>query len=125
MDSISSAEAKKKLDLLIESVISENKPCIIRSKKGGEAVLISAEEFEWIQKTMDLVSIMVNDEEFQPLPESDGFGAAFDEGPGPLKTDFIQVYQFEVGLKGIQPPHLAPDTGPRELHFLGSARSHP
>jgi prevent-host-death family protein len=104
MDPISSAEAKKKLDLLIDSVNSEGEPCIIRSKKGSTAVLISAEEFEWIQQTMALISNFVNDEEFKQLLESADFGEAFDEGPEPLKTDFIQVYQFKVALKGIQPP---------------------
>ena len=99
MGSISRSEAKNKLDLLIESVNSDGEPCIIRSTKGSTAVLISLDDFEWMQQTMAPLPTAANDEEVKQLLESFGFGRALDQGPEPLKTNFIQVYQFKVALK--------------------------
>jgi prevent-host-death family protein len=104
METISSAKAKEEIESLIDSVNSDGDPPIIVNKKGNEAVLISLDNFNLIQQAMAVISSVSNEEEFEaPFDEAD-FIDSLDQRPKPLKTDYIQVYQFKITLNGIRPP---------------------
>lgn len=104
MDFISSTDAKKKLEALIDSVNSDGEPPIICSNKGNKAVLLSLDDFEWIQETMSMLTELGDDEDFEELLEGPGIDPTHYPEPDPINTDFIQVYQFKVALNGIRPP---------------------
>lgn len=104
MDLIYSTDATKKLESLIDGVNSEGEPPIICNKKGNKAVLLSLDEFEWMAETLAMFFNLADDEEFQQFMEdSDSDRGSYQE-PEPINTDYIQVFQFKVGLKGIRPP---------------------
>jgi prevent-host-death family protein len=104
MESISSAKAREKLESLIDSVNSDGEPPIIVNKKGSKAVLISLDSYNLIQHAMAVISSVSEEEEFQaPFTETNLIDS-IDQRPKPLKTDYIQVYQFKITLNGIRPP---------------------
>lgn len=62
MDAITLNEAKKKLEQLVQQVISNAEPAILVSESGQRAVLISLDEFNAWQETLYLLSNPVNAE---------------------------------------------------------------
>ena len=56
MDIHSASQARANLFKLLEQVNKESKPCIITSRK-GDGVLISKDDWESIQETLNLQSI--------------------------------------------------------------------
>jgi prevent-host-death family protein len=104
MDEISSTDARKKLDALIDNVNADEDPLVICSQKGNKAVLVSLDDFEWIRQTWAMLHDLVGDEELQHLFTETDSNIEFDEISERLSTDYIQVYQFKVALMGIRPP---------------------
>ncbi len=104
MDLISSTDAKKRLESLIDSVNSEGEPPIIYNKQGNKAVLLSLDDFDSIQETLAMLSELEDDEDFEGLLEDVDLDTKVFQEPDPMKTDYIQVYQFKVALNGIRPP---------------------
>ena len=103
MDSFSSSEAKKKLDALIDGVNNDGEPAMLRSKKRNEAILMSKEDFDWLQAIVS-VALGLTDDDHPDFFEDDDLDHRIDVGPKPQKTDFIQVFQLKVTLSGIRPP---------------------
>jgi antitoxin YefM len=62
MTAITVKEAKRKLDSLINQVISDAEPAIILNEKGDKAVLLSLDEYNSWQETFYLLSNPVNAE---------------------------------------------------------------
>lgn len=104
MDLISSTDAREKLDALIDNLNADEQPSIICSQKGNKAVLISLDDFEWMQQILAMLSDRAGDEELQHLFTETDSNTKFDQAPKPVNTDYIQVYQFKVALMGIRPP---------------------
>ena len=74
MDLISSTDAKKRLESLIDSVNSEGEPPIIYNKQGNKAVLLSLDDFNSIQETLAMLSELEDDEDFEGLLEDVDLG---------------------------------------------------
>jgi len=104
MDAISSTDAKKRLDSLIDSVNSDGEPPIISNKKGNKAVLLSLDDFESIQETMGMLGELMDVDDVEGRLEEADYDAKSFQEPEPINTDYIQVYQFKVTLNGIRPP---------------------
>ncbi|MBF0112894.1 MAG: type II toxin-antitoxin system Phd/YefM family antitoxin [Desulfamplus sp.] len=62
MNALSTVQASKNLDTLIEKVIADAEPAILFNDKGTQAVLMSLDEFNSWQETFYLLSNPVNAE---------------------------------------------------------------
>jgi antitoxin YefM len=60
MDAITTNQAKRNLDSLVDRVINNMQPTILCNENGNKAVLISLDEFSAWQETMYLLSNPVN-----------------------------------------------------------------
>lgn len=65
MDAVTTHQAIKNLDGLIEKVIADMEPIILCNDQGHKAVLISLDEFNSWQETMYLLSNPANAEHLQ------------------------------------------------------------
>ncbi len=65
MDAITTAQASKNLDLLIEQVIANVEPTIVLNENGKKAVLMPLDEFNAWQETFYLLSNPANAEHLQ------------------------------------------------------------
>ncbi|MBF0203689.1 MAG: type II toxin-antitoxin system Phd/YefM family antitoxin [Desulfamplus sp.] len=62
MNAVSTIQASKNLDSLIEQIIADVEPAILFNDKGKQAVLMSLDEFNSWQETFYLLSNPVNAE---------------------------------------------------------------
>jgi antitoxin YefM len=60
MDAITTNQAKRNLDNLVDQVIANVQPTILCNENGNKAVLISLDEFSAWQETLYLLSNPVN-----------------------------------------------------------------
>jgi antitoxin YefM len=60
MDAITTNQAKRNLDSLVDQVIANVQPTILCNENGNKAVLISLDEFSAWQETLYLLSNPVN-----------------------------------------------------------------
>jgi PHD/YefM family antitoxin component YafN of YafNO toxin-antitoxin module len=100
---ITSRNAGKRLDELIDRVNREDTPVLIRSRKGNQAALISLDEFQFLEDLLDEI----------PGPEAEEFGDDLNLNgarqrlsaiPAALSENYTTVYQFKIVIEGIRPP---------------------
>ncbi len=104
LETITSEVAKNNLDDLIDEIAGDGPPKILRSKSGGEAVLLSRGDYKFfVEEYTDDFS------EFDELDEDEGLDAVGGRAitqlkPLPLNQNFGQIYRFRVTLEAVEPP---------------------
>jgi PHD/YefM family antitoxin component YafN of YafNO toxin-antitoxin module len=99
---LSSRKAAQEMDALIDRVNREDTPVLIRSKTGNRAVLISLDEFQFLEELLEEAGEA--EEENEAAFRTDTGARFFPPEPPPLSDAYETVYQFKVTLKGIRPP---------------------
>jgi len=103
-EEIGSRHARDRLDGLIEDLNAGSEPFVIRGNSGAKAVLMSFEDFDMVNHTLNLLNELAHGgdlaefvrESRKPVPE--------ERKIRPLTTEYIHVYQFSLSLAGIDPP---------------------
>ncbi|MCP4753595.1 MAG: DUF1841 family protein [Proteobacteria bacterium] len=97
IEEISSAQAKKQLDQLIDGIDAGDQPIILKSKNGNRVVLVSVNLLNMLADTPDMDLEDDMDEDYD-LDED------YEIQPLPLSGDYEQVHQFKIALKQAKPP---------------------
>ena len=99
---ITSKKAVSCLDRLVDTIDQDGDPVIILSKKGNLAVLISMEEFDFLEGLLSEMDDL--DDEMDDVLTLSGSTHSAHGSIEPLRSDFVNVYQLKVSLNDIEPP---------------------